>query len=115
MQNKKIKKIASLLAAQTEIPQDVVIFLSKNLTKSELKLLGKHIRLETKKRTVTVSSSVELSELQKKAFIDMNKGFHVIFSTDKTFGAGIRVTKQDTVIDMSIKNYIIQMVQALTK
>ncbi len=113
--DKKLKKIAILLASQTDVPQDVVSFLSKNLTSSELKRLGKFVRLELKKRTVTLSTTTELSSAEKKTLKDLYQPLDVIFQTDKSLGAGMRVVKQDTVIDMSIKHYIIQMVQELSQ
>lgn len=113
--NKKIKKIATILASQPEIPQDVALFLVKNLTKSELKLLGKHLRLEMKKKIVLLTTPTELSAQQKDAFVKMYQPLNVKFATDQTLGGGLRAVKQDTVIDMSVKHYIIQMVQELTQ
>lgn len=112
--DKKLKKIAIVLASQSEIPQDVVTFLSKNLTRSELKRLGKFMRLELRKRTVTLSTAVDLTDSQKKLFKEMYEPLNVLFAIDKTLGGGVRVVKQDTVIDMSIKHYIIHMVQELS-
>lgn len=113
--SKKIKKIAIILASQPEISQDIALFLSKTLTRSELKLLGKHLRLEMKKKTVLLTTPNDLSAQQKDTFTKMYQPLVVKFMTDSTLGGGMRVVKQDTVIDMSVKHYIIQMVQDLTQ
>ncbi|MBP6098741.1 MAG: F0F1 ATP synthase subunit delta [Candidatus Levybacteria bacterium] len=113
--SKVIKEVAKTLSQQSELSDNVMPYLADHFTKSELKLLGKFLRLEIKKRKVVIVTSVQLQPEHKKSLVSFYEGLHVEFTQDTSLGGGMRVTKQDTVLDMSLKHYIIQMVQDLSK
>lgn len=112
--NKKLKNIAFLLASSSEISEEIMTVIKKHLTKSELKTLARLYRLEVQKRTVQITTSLPLTTLQKGSLEKNYSPLIVNFEVDENLGGGMRIMKQDTVIDMSVKHYIIQMVQNLS-
>ena len=113
--SKVVKQVAKTLSQQSELSDDVMLYLSEHFTKSELKMLGKFLRLEIKKRKVEIVTPFELQQEHKKTLTSLYEGLQVEFTQDASFGGGMRITKQDTVLDMSLKHYIIHMVQDLSK
>ena len=64
--SKVIKEVAKTLSQQSELSDNVMPYLADHFTKSELKLLGKFLRLEIKKRKVVIVTSVQLQPEHKK-------------------------------------------------
>lgn len=111
MTRKQIKKLVSASYLKNKLDFVKVNKISKNLTRSELKLFIKLLKNYEKSKTITlfVSSSLGKNEIVKK-IKKIYPGKNIVIKEDKSLIAGLRLIDNDTIYDANIKNSIIEMV-----
>ncbi|PIT89408.1 MAG: hypothetical protein COU27_00350 [Candidatus Levybacteria bacterium CG10_big_fil_rev_8_21_14_0_10_36_7] len=106
MNNRDLKKLATLTLKNKDIDEKLAKFAISNLNRRELKLYLFFLKAAISKKTIFVRSNEILTkDLQskiKKIFTDGD----VEFSLDKNIDSGIVVVYNDTIINLTTKNYI---------
>lgn len=109
----KLKKLAIIAAKENKIPRDIEEYVLKHLEKQELKEFLWFYKNALSRERVYVSSSHPIAadnlELLKKRY--NNK--ELIFDTDETLGAGIRLVDNDLIVDFSFKNILDETIEEL--
>ena len=104
--NKKVRKLVELSFANGKINDTVAKYVLKNLSKKELKEYIKILKHKIEANRVMVSSASSLSASEKTEMGKLFSDYSVEFKEDTQIGGGMKVAIGDTIIDLSVKNYI---------
>lgn len=113
MNKNDLKKIAKFIVQSKTIDPKIATLLTTELPRQDLIFFTRYLEKLIQENTVRVISEVELPRSLK---IDLEKGFsgkNVSFEIDSSLGAGIRITINDTVIDLSMKEYLNSTIERL--
>jgi F0F1-type ATP synthase delta subunit len=115
MNTEKLKKLAEISAKEKTIPEDIRRFLLTQLNKNDLKIFLRHYKNVLRNKRVYVTSSDNLSKDQQTNLKKSYPEKDLIFTTDSTIGAGIKIQDNDTIFDLTFKKHITDMIGELTK
>jgi F0F1-type ATP synthase delta subunit len=104
--NKKVRKLVELSFENGKIDNKVAEYILTNLSKKELKDFLKILKSKVEANRVMISSASILNSSEKITMSRLFPDYSVEFEENKQIGGGIKVTIGDTIIDLSVKNYI---------
>lgn len=111
--DKDIQQLAELTIENGKVNAQVAEFVLTKLSKGDLKkYLANLKQIFNKNRVYVTISDASVTNL-KKTLEEAFKGKEVIFTEDKTIGAGFKAQMGDTIIDMTMKNYLEETVDKL--
>lgn len=111
--DKDIQQLAELTIQNGKVNAQVAEFVLTKLSKGDLKKYLGHLKhFFNKNRVYVTISDASVADL-KKTIEEAFKGKDVIFTEDKTIGAGFKAQLGDTIIDMTLKNYLQETVDSL--
>lgn len=113
MNDQKLRKLAELVAKEEQVKQNVIDYVLKKLGRKDLVKFLSYLKNYSVKNTVFVKSENEIPANYKAKILDIFKRKRVVFSKDNQVKSGIKVTIEDTTIDLSIKNYLDQTIESL--
>lgn len=103
---KKIEQFVKLSLTNGKLDPRKITFIAKALTKKELSLFVKLLRLRRREEKVVVTTAIEAPrpfvKRLRRIFIDKDTSF----SEDPAIIAGMKVSFSDFVFDASIKGYL---------
>lgn len=108
-----LKKLAQMSIEDQKVNQSVALYVTKKLSKSDLKTYLLYLKQEVKNSTVYISTEDTLSEDLKTKFTHMFQNKNLEYSVDDTLGGGIYVKNADNIIDASIKGSVKTIVSQL--
>lgn len=104
--NKKVRKLVELSFTNGKINDKIAQYILKNLSKKELKEYVKILKYKVEANRVMISSASVLNSSEKVEMTKLFSDYSVEFKEDTQIGGGMKVTIGDTIIDLSVKNYI---------
>lgn len=111
--NKKIRKLVELSFANGKIIDTVAKHVLANLTKRELKEFLKILKHKIEANRVMISSASIINSSEKVKMSKLFPGYSVEFKEDAQIGGGMKVAIGDTIIDLSVKNYINTIISSI--
>lgn len=112
---KKIAKLVEISYIDNVLNEERVLRIAKQLGRAELKNYLKALRLSEDKRTVFVESNFELSEQNKKSFVNLFADKRVKFRIEPNLLFGIRIIEDDMVYNLNMKSALDQISMYLNK
>lgn len=112
--NKKVKKLVELSFVDGKIDNRIARYILTQLSKKELKEYLKILKHRLESRHVMIESASPLNSNEKKKMTKLFAGYDIEFNQAPQNGGGMKVTVGDTVIDLSVKNYIETILANLT-
>ncbi len=106
MNKNQIKQLAKLTIDETKINQKVATFVLNKLSRKELIYYIRLLKTIAQKNMVRIVSSDPINATFKSALLKKFSNKHVVFEQNDDFGPGIKAIINDTIMDLSIKNYI---------
>lgn len=106
MNNKQLRKLALMTLKNGKIDSDVAKYALSRLSKSELKQYLFYFKNIVAKNTIEIISDTPLLSTTKKQLEKVFHGKTLTFEEDKKLGGGLFVRIDDTILDLSVKNYI---------
>ncbi len=113
MNEQKLKKLAELIAKEGNAGTNAIDYVLKKLGRSDLIKFLSYLKAYSVKNAVYVKSDTEIPASFKAKIIDIFKDKRIVFSKDEQIKSGIKVTIEDTTIDLSVKNYLYQTIESL--
>ena len=113
MNNKQLRKLALMTLKNGKIDSGVAKYALSRLSKSELKQYLFYFKNVTAKNTIEIISDTTLSPTTKKQLAKIYYGKSLTFEENKKLGVGLFVRIDDTILDLSVKNYIEESVMQL--
>lgn len=104
--NKKVKKLVELSFVDGKIDNKVAGYVLSHLSKKELKAYLKILRHRIEARRVVIASASVLNSAEKKKMSKIFADYDIEFEQNLEIGGGMKVMVGDTIIDLSVKNYI---------
>ncbi|MDE2026122.1 MAG: hypothetical protein KGJ07_06515 [Patescibacteria group bacterium] len=105
MTKKQIKTLVVESYTRDQLDENKVNRIAKVLSRKDLKTYIRGLKLEEKKRVVTVAlPSASVYNNTKKIFLDLFPGKTVSFQEDKLLMLGGKVQANDMVYDFSLRN-----------
>ena len=104
--NKKVRKLVELSFANGKINDTVAKYVLANLSKKELKEFLKILKHKIEAGRVMISSASAINSSEKIKMSKLFRNYSVEFKEDAQIGGGMKVAIGDTIIDLSVKNYI---------
>lgn len=113
MTDEEIKKIAKLTIREGRVNETIAKFVMTRFSRKYLLKYLMYFRKITFENSVRIVCSEELSSVFKKEIERKFAGKSVFYEADKALGDGIKAIIGDTVIDLSLKNYLDNIVKVL--
>jgi|SRR3989344_3867154 len=113
MSDDEIKKIANLTIRKGRINKTIAKFALRRLSRKYLLKYLMYLRRTAFENSVRIVSSRELPSALKKELDRKFSGKNVFYEIDSTLGDGIKSIIGDTVIDLSLENYLRNTVKGL--
>ncbi len=114
MTKKQIQSLVSESYTKEQLDENKVNTIAKALTRKDLKAYIRGLKLEEKKRVVSVAlPSASVYNNTKKIFLDLFPGKTVSFQEDKLLMLGGKVQANDMVYDFSLKNKLENFINEL--
>lgn len=108
-----IKKLAKITAEEGKVNPQVAQFVLTKLPRKSLILYLRYLRSLVKHDSVKISSKTPLNNALKKQLLKHFPKKNVIFITKPSIGDGIKVEINDTIIDLTVKGFINEVMQNL--
>ncbi len=106
MTEARIKKLAKLTLLNGKINKEVADFALSSLSRKPLfKYLG-YLKKQAFENSVRIVSSEKLSTVWKNKIEEKFSGKNIFYETDSLLGDGIMAIMGDTVLDLTLKNYL---------
>lgn len=109
----KIKKLAMIAAKEKKIPSDIEEYVLKHMDKQELKDFLVFYKNALSKERVYVFSANSISSTNMDILKNHYNDRELIFETDETLGAGIRLVNNDLIVDYTFKNILDETIEKL--
>ncbi len=109
----QIMKLARNTLYNGRLNKKVVKFALSNLTRKELISYLYKVRKVVYDNSVRIISSQELSSKIQKSLALKFKPRGIFFEEDKSIGPGIKIIKDDTIIDLTFKGYMTNAIEQL--
>ena len=113
MNNTQLKQLAEMTVQDGQVNRTVAEFVMTKLNRTQLKTYVMYLKNELIKDKVNVKTSEMIDQETEKQFQSLFAEKELQFETDEALGAGIYVKAGDTIIDLTMKNYINQTVNQL--
>jgi len=113
IESRKLKKLAQIAASMPSIPKDIEEYVLSVLSKKDLKEFLEYYKIELSKKRIQITSSDILSEENMNMFKKMYKDREIMFTIDKSVGAGFVVKDNDMIADFSVKKLIDNTIEKL--
>ena len=113
MKRKQIKALVQKSYIKGSLDKKIVDIIAQKLTRKDLKAYIHEIHSEENKKYVTITSVNLLKSQEKKDFQEMFPGKELVYQTDTTLIAGVKVRTHDTEYELSINNIINSISQHL--
>ncbi len=115
MNNRNIKKLAIFTIGKNKINKRIAKLALNNLSRKDLALYAVYLKKIVYENSIKIISGSALPQntryLLKKKFKDKN----VFFETNESVGDGIKAVIGDTITDLSLKGYIDNTLEILSK
>lgn len=115
MNKAKIKQLAELISSEGVVNNKIKNYVLTKLSRKDLLLLSFYLKRINANKTVYVESRSNIDGKSKLKIKELFKNKRVIFKQNDDLDSGIKVTIDDTIIDLSIKNYISEAVNLLKR
>lgn len=112
MNKNKIKKLAELVSSERGVNSKVSEFILNKLTRKELVFFLSYLKSYSVKNTVFVNTTDTLNADLKGKIEKIFTGKRIVYEKDLN-DSGIKVRIEDTVIDLTVKNYINSTIEKL--
>ena len=103
---KQIKGLVAKSYIKGKLDAKIVNLVAHKLNRKDLKAYIYELRNEENKKYVTITSVNVLKSQDKKEFEEMFPGKEIVYQTDPTLIAGVKVRTHDTEYELSIDNII---------
>lgn|SRR3989344_4248818 len=113
MKNDEIKKLAKLTVEGKKVDREIATYVLDNLSRKDLIFYLRYIKSLTDKNTVKIISGNPLPSEIKRSLIRKYADKEVLFEEDKKMGDGIKAIIGDTIIDLSTRGYVSEVVENL--
>ncbi len=111
-----MNRLAALtFTALGEINEEVASWALANLTRSQLKAYLSALRREMRRRRVYVAISGGKESDVSGAIGERYPGRELALSRDEGLGAGVRVSAGDDIMDASVKGYLHELLEEISK
>ena len=111
-----MNKLAALTFTQGgEINEEVASWALTNLTRSQLKSYLAALRREMRRRSVYVALSGGVDSEVRGPIGERYPGWELSIARDDSLGGGIRVRAGDDIVDASIKGYLKELLEEISK
>lgn len=115
MNKAKINQLAELLSEENAVSDKIKNFVLTKLSRKELLFLAFYLKKTIARKTVYVESDINIDNKLKTSIKKMFDGKNIIFRINDNLYTGLKVIIDDTIIDLSVKNYISETVNLLKK
>jgi hypothetical protein len=112
MNTTDIKNLARMTSEQKNIDKNVMNFVLNKLSRRELILYIRHLKMLVDKNTVRILSTSPLDTKIKKNIVGKFSSKNVIFETTE-IGDGIKAIVNDTIQDLSLPGFLDKTVEEL--
>ena len=109
MKKKQIKQLVEASYVDNKLDRSRVNRIIAHLTARELRGYLKVLKRQEKRLYVFADSSFELSEQDKKSFAELFPNKNLIFGRDPNLIFGVRITNDDMLYNVNIKNSLEQI------
>jgi F0F1-type ATP synthase delta subunit len=109
MDKKQIQKLVEMSFVDNILNQESLNKVIEQLDGSELKEFLRLLTDYEKKSTVYIDHSFELTESNKKQFEDLFLKRKIVYRKNESLVFGIRITDNDMVYDLNMKNSLEQI------
>ena len=92
---------------------EIVLAIAEKLTRKELKVYIKAIKLAEKRRSVTIAFASNITNDEQKQLQSLFPGKKLIVTQDPTLLAGIRITNNDDIFEMNLKHELDDIIQQI--
>ena len=106
MTKKQIKALVVKSYTKGKLDKKIVDLIAGKLSRKELKVYIHEIYNEENKKYVTITSVNVLKSQEKKEFQELFPGKELLYHTDPSLIAGVKVRTHDTEYELSINNII---------
>ena len=108
-----VKKLAKTLAAQNKIDGKTRKFILENLSRRELARFSRLLEKIVSENSVRVISSEPLGLSFKKQLGQKFADKNIYYELNKSVGTGIKLVVNDTIIDLSLQNFLDNAIERL--
>ena len=112
MNKEELVKIARAILKKDKIDKKLAAELIKNLKRQDLSMFQRVMQRLYNQKTVKVISQEPLSQALKKSLTARFADKEVVFENEE-IGDGIKIINNDTIIDLTIENYVDNTIQSL--
>lgn len=114
MTKKQVQRLIAESYSKEQLDEKKVNDIAKLLSRKDLKQYIRGLKLEEKKRVITVAlPSASVYNNTKKIFLDLFPGKTISFQEDKLLMLGGKVQANDMVYDFSLKNRLENFIDEL--
>jgi len=111
-----VNKLAALTLTQSgEINEEVASWALANLTRSQLKLYLAALRREMRRRSVYIALSGGVESEVRGSIGEQYPGRELSLGHDDSLGGGVKVSAGDDIVDASIKGYLKELLEEISK
>src|SRR5436190_24092658 len=113
MNKNQIKQLAKLTTKNGKVDNEVATYALNNLSRKELIMFIRYLKLISDKNTVRILSGSEIPPSLKNELVKNFKDKNVVFEQNEKVGDGICAVINDTIIDLSLGGYVENTVEEL--
>lgn len=113
MNNKQLRKLAQMTIQNGKVNNNVSKYVLSRLLKNELKQYLFYLKTVVSKNSIEVVSDTPLTAATKRQLVSVFPGKTINFTDNKKIGGGLFVRIDDTILDLSVKNYIKESISQL--
>lgn len=113
MNKNYLKKIAKSMAQSGAVNKKVLDIVLSNLSRRDLINLSRYLKLYVSLNMVKVISGNNISQSVKREIIRKFPAKKIVFEIDKSIETGVKIELNDTVIDLSMKEYLNSTIERL--
>lgn len=114
MTKKKIKELAQISYSKNNLDEKKAYRITNLLNRKELKQYLKELKKIESKKSVEIILSKTPTKKSKKMFENLFPDKKIIYNIDKSLMLGVRITNNDLIYEMSLKNTFQNLVSHLT-
>lgn len=113
MNNNMLKRLARITIRNGQVNKKIAKYVLSSLTRKELVTYLASLMKVIYENSVRVLSSQELPIKTKQSIKSKFEDRVVFFEQDTSLGAGIKIIRDDTIIDLTVNGYITSTLEQL--
>lgn len=115
MTGKKIKELALKSYSKNNLDPKIVKRIALFLNRKELKLYLKELKKIENKKNVEITLAKIPNDKSKKIFNNLFPNKKIIYNIDKSLILGVKITNNDLIYEMNLKNTFQNLVDYVTQ